>query len=70
MPFYVVGGVGPLRWYHRLGGSRRRRPLKPLPPARPESPAVARARFTAGITILAACAVLIVALVVALAVSG
>ena len=70
MPFYVGGGIGPLRYAHRIGGRRRRRPARPLPPARHESARVTSARFAAGITILAACAVLIVALVVALAVSG
>ena len=65
MPFYIGGGIGPLRYAHRIGGRRRRRPPRPLRPARPESPAVTQARFIAGMTILAACAVIVISMAVA-----
>ena len=62
MPFYVGGGVGPLHWYHRLGG--RRRPPRPAR-VRDWSPAAQRAQLAAGIAVLALCAGVIVAMVVA-----
>jgi hypothetical protein len=61
MPFYIGGGIGPIRYAHRIGGRRRRRPPTPLRPARPESPAVTQARFIAGMVILAFCAVIVIA---------
>jgi hypothetical protein len=64
MPFYVGGHVGPLGYSHRIGGRRRRPAPRRARPARPESPAVTRARLIAGMVILAACAMIVVALIV------
>lgn len=65
MPFYVSGGIGPLRYSHRIGGRRRRPAPRRRRPARPESPAVTRARLIAGTVILAVCAVIMIAMVAA-----
>ena len=67
MPLYVGGGIGPLRYYHRIGGGHRRRaPVRPRRPRRPLTDAQAIRRHIAGIVILSLCAVVAVAVVAAL----
>lgn len=63
MPFYIGGGIGPIRYSHRLGG--RRRPPRPPRPVRDYTPAQARRQFIAGAVILAICAAVAVALCLA-----
>ena len=67
MPFYIGGGLGPVRYYHRLG---RRRPPRQGRPVRDWSPAAQRAQLAAGLLMLAVCAAVAVALVVAAIASG
>ena len=64
MPFYIGGGIGPLRWYHRLGRrgcGHHGRPGR----VRDWSPAASWARCAAGLLMLAVCAAILVSLVAA-----
>lgn len=66
MPFYVRGGVGPIRYSHRLG--RRRPPRRYRPrPVRDYTPTQQRGQLAAGAVILAvSLAVFVVCLVATL----
>lgn len=65
MPFYIGGGVGPVRYSHRIGGHRRR--ARPPRPVRDYTPAQQRRQLVAGAVVLAvSLAVFVVCLVATL----